>query len=67
MTSNLTTARELLKKHRLFSYEVADKLGLEPSNFSRWFRSEKAMTDERLAAIRTAVEELTGGEPHDSK
>lgn len=67
MKRNLTTARKLLRTNRLFSYEVADKLGLEPSNFSRWFRSETAMTDERLAAIRAAVDELTGGDAHDSK
>ena len=62
MKSNLTTARELLKDSRLFSYEVADKLGLQPSNFSAWFRSEESMTDERLDAIKTAVAELIGGD-----
>lgn len=65
--NNLDTARSLIKKNRLFYYEIADMLGLEPSNFSRWFRSEQAMTDDRLAAIREAVDELTGGDAHESE
>jgi len=62
---NLSEARNLIRRYRLFSYEIADALGIEPSNFSRWFRSEASMTDERLDAIKGAVEQIVKGEDNE--
>ncbi len=59
--NNVNEARKLIKEKRLFLYEVAEQVGIAPSNFSAWFRNEKSMSDERLARVKEAVDILTGG------
>ena len=50
--------RELIKKSRLFQYEIADALGISESAFSKWLRSE--MGPERKQEVLKAIETLRG-------
>ncbi len=50
--------RELIKKSRLFHYEIADALGISESAFSKWLRSE--MGPERKQEVLKAIETLRG-------
>lgn len=52
--------REKMKKHRLFSYEVAAALGIADSTMSRKMRTE--MDAEEKKRILDVIEKLAKGE-----
>ena len=53
--NNLKVIR-LLKKEDIFRWQVAKKLGLHESVFSRWFREE--LNDRQVEQIMNAVEAI---------
>ncbi len=48
--------RELIKKKRVFYYEVAEALGVTATTFSKWLQRE--LPEERKNLIRSAVEKI---------
>lgn len=48
--------RELIKSQKIYSYEVAEKLGIHETTFYRMLRKE--LTDEKKQEILAAIEEL---------
>ena len=51
--------RVLMKKKRIFNYEVAEKLHINEFTFSRWLRKELPL--EKKQAVLNAIKELIGG------
>lgn len=52
--------RDLIKKNRLFCYEVAAKIGVSEFTFARWLRKE--LDEDKKARTLIAIKELTGKE-----
>lgn len=50
--------RNLIKQHRLFFYEVAEKIGITEYTFSKWLRKE--LTAEQKQKVLFAINELSG-------
>ena len=48
--------RELIKKKRVFYYEVAEVLGVTATTFSKWLQRE--LPEEKKNLIRAAVEKI---------
>lgn len=48
--------RELIKKKRVFHYEVAEALGVTVTTFSKWLQRE--LPEEKKNLIRSAVEKI---------
>lgn len=48
--------RELIKKKRVFQYEVAEALGVTATTFSKWLQRE--LPEEKKNLIRSAVEKI---------
>ncbi len=48
--------RRLIKKYRLFHYEVAQKIGISEATFCRWLREE--LNEERKKLVLSAIERL---------
>ena len=48
--------RELIKKKRVFHYEVAEALGVTTTTFSKWLQRE--LPEEKKNLIRSAVEKI---------
>lgn len=46
----------LLKKEKICKWQVAKKIGIHETTFSRWFRDE--LSKEQLQEILSAVEEI---------
>jgi len=53
--NNLRIIR-ILKKEDIFRWQVAKKLGIHESVFSRWFRED--LTDSQVEQILCAVEQI---------
>jgi len=53
-----SAVRALIKRHRLYFYEVAEAVGVSEFTFCRWFRKE--LTGEQKRRIEDAVAALTG-------
>lgn len=53
--------KRLIKESRCFYYEIAEKLDISESSFSKWFRKE--LTEEQVTKITEAVKQIV----HDSK
>ena len=51
--------RALMRKKRLYNYEVAAQLNVSEFTFCRWLRTE--LPPEKKQAVLNAIEELTGG------
>lgn len=49
--------REILRKRRIFNYEVAQQLGITEFTFCRWLREEFSV--ERRKLVLEAIDELT--------
>lgn len=49
--------RNLLKKRRIFNYEVAQELGITEFTFCRWLRNE--FSKERKELVLEAIKRLT--------
>ena len=49
--------RDVIKRNRIFFYEIAAELGVSEYTFCRWLRQE--LTDEKKAAIFAALDRLT--------
>lgn len=62
---NNTEIRNLIKKYRLYFYEVAEKVGITEYTLSRWMRKELSETQKQR--VLTAVSELTGEQYADRK
>ena len=52
--------RELIKKNRIFNYEIAEKLHISEYTLCRWLRNE--LSTEKKQEITAAIIELTGGD-----
>lgn len=52
--------RTIIKRNRLFHYEIADALGISESAFSKWMRSE--MDDCKKQKVIQAIGNIIGGE-----
>ena len=50
--------KSVIRKSRLYHYQIADCLGLQDSAFSRLLRKE--LTNEKKNEIYSAIERLTG-------
>lgn len=50
--------RTIIKKNRLFHYEIADALGISESAFSKWLRSE--MDSEKKEKVVRAIDSIKG-------
>lgn len=50
--------RKILKKKRIFNYEVAQELGITEFTFCRWLRSE--FSEEQKELVLEAVDRLIG-------
>ena len=48
--------REKMKKHRLYQYQVASKLGVSECTFIRWLREE--LPSEKKELVLSAIAEL---------
>lgn len=47
---------QLLKREKIFKWQVARKIGIHETSFVRWFRDE--LSDEQVRRILSAVEEI---------
>ena len=52
--------RNLIRKNRLFNYEVAAKIGISEYTFARWLRFE--LDENKKARTLNAIKELIGKE-----
>ena len=52
--------RTIIRKNRLFHYEIAEALGISESAFSKWLRSE--MDNEKKQKVIQAIESIRGKE-----
>lgn len=50
------TIEQLLKKEKIYKWQVAKKLGIHETSFVRWFRDE--LSDEQVRRILSAAEEI---------
>lgn len=50
--------RTIIKKNRLFHYEIANALGISESAFSKWLRSE--MDSEKKEKVVRAIDSIKG-------
>lgn len=48
--------RRLIKKYRLYHYEVAQEIGILEATFCRWLREE--LSKERKKLVLSAIERL---------
>ena len=48
--------REMLRKLRIFHYEIAAQLGINEFTFSRWLRTQ--LSDERRQQILSAIDHV---------
>ena len=46
--------RETMRKKRIYAYEVANELGINPVSFGRWMQRE--LTPEKKAIVMAAIE-----------
>ena len=49
--------KNLIKKHRLYQWEVAEELGINESTLSRWLRG--SFTQEHETTILNAIKSLS--------
>ena len=50
--------REIIRKNRIFHYEIAEALEISEPAFSKWLRSE--MDAERKEKVMRAIESIKG-------
>lgn len=55
-----TEIKELIRKNRLYGYEVAERVGITEFTLCRWFRKE--MTDEQKEKVISAIKALKAEE-----
>lgn len=53
---NNQKVEQLLKREKIFKWQVARKIGIHETSFIRWFRDE--LSDEQVRRILSAVEEI---------
>ena len=51
--------REIIRKNRIFHYEIAEALGISEPAFSKWLRSE--MDSEKKEKVIQAIDSIRGG------
>ena len=51
--------REIIRKNRIFHYEIAEELGISEPTFSKWLRSE--MDSEKKEKVVRAIGSIRGG------
>lgn len=56
--------RGLIKKSRIFQYEVAKQIGVSEYTLCKWLREE--LSDEKKREILSAIEELSEVEKNDT-
>ncbi|EOS73442.1 hypothetical protein C817_05062 [Dorea sp. 5-2] len=47
---------QLLKREKIFKWQVARKIGIHETSFIRWFRDE--LSQEQIQRVLSAVEEI---------
>ena len=47
---------QLLKREKIFKWQVARKIGIHETSFIRWFREE--LSQEQIQRVLSAVEEI---------
>ena len=52
--------RNLIKKHRIHNYEIAQKLGVSEFTFCRWLRTE--LSEEKQKQVLDAISFFIRGE-----
>ena len=48
--------KDLMKQNNIFMWQVAKKLGVYETSFSKWFREE--LSEERKQQVLSAIEEI---------
>lgn len=47
---------QLLKREKIFKWQIARKIGIHETSFIRWFRDE--LSQEQIQRVLSAVEEI---------
>lgn len=50
---------QLLKREKIYKWEIAERLGLHETSFCRWWRRE--LSEEQVRSILLAVEDIKLG------